>query len=182
MTSGPSLKRKLAETRRLSSRVWHTIRSDAGDVMILSSCNGPNVPREQFPVENGECAAKRIPSHDEHRDYPTPHKDPQNSTLDTNDLPCWWTDELVRCAARYFCCVIRCLFRPRLRRLVYESTIFLAVVHFGSRRGHEVSIYSLIVDATRLHVTQVVPDQSMYSLCERHYEKMRGRHTRGAAL
>ena len=61
---------------------------------------------------------------------------------------------------------------PRLRRPVsvprtrqFNNTL-LADVHFWNYQGREVLVYSLIDEATRFHVTQIVPSQSARDLYE----------------
>ena len=62
--------------------------------------------------------------------------------------------------------------RPRLRRPVsvprtrqFNDTL-LADVHFWNYQGREMLVYSLIDEATRFHVTQIVPSQSARDLYE----------------
>ena len=62
--------------------------------------------------------------------------------------------------------------RPRLRRPVsvprtrqFNDTL-LADVHLWSFRGREVLVYSMIDEATRFHVTQILPSQSARDLHE----------------
>ena len=52
---------------------------------------------------------------------------------------------------------------PRTRQ--FNDTL-LADVHFWNFRGREVLVYSMIDEATRLHVTQILPSQSARDLCE----------------
>ena len=42
----------------------------------------------------------------------------------------------------------------------------LAVVHFWNYQGREVLVYSMIDEATRFHVTQILPSQSARDLYE----------------
>ena len=62
--------------------------------------------------------------------------------------------------------------RPRLRRPVsvpgtrqFNDTL-LADVHFWNFRGREVLVFSMIDEATRFHVTQILPSQSARDLYE----------------
>ena len=62
--------------------------------------------------------------------------------------------------------------RPRLRRPVSVpktrqfSDTLLADVHFWIFPGREVLLYSVIDEATRFHVTQILPSQSARDLYE----------------
>ena len=89
-----------------------------------------------------------------------------------DDLRCCGCEEMIKCATRYPCSVCKRMSRPRLRRPVsvprtrqFNDTL-LADVHFWNYQGHEVLIYSLIDEATLLHVTQIVPSQSARDLYE----------------
>ena len=82
------------------------------------------------------------------------------------------SEEMIKCATRYPCSVCKRMARPRLRRPVsvprtrqFNDTL-LADVHFRNYQGREVLVYSLIDEATRFHVTQIVPSQSARDLYE----------------
>ena len=82
------------------------------------------------------------------------------------------SEEMIKCATRYPCSVCKRMSRPPLRRPVsvprnrqFNDTL-LADVHFWNYQGREVLVYSLIDEATRFHVTQIVPSQSARDLYE----------------
>ena len=82
------------------------------------------------------------------------------------------SEEMIKCATRYPCSVCKRMSRPRLRRPVsvprtrqYNDTL-LAGVHLWNHQGREVLVYSLIDEATRFHVTQILPSQSARDLYE----------------
>ena len=76
------------------------------------------------------------------------------------------------CATQYPCSVCKRISRPRLWRLVSVqrtrqfNDILLADVHVWNYQGREVLVFSLIDEATRLHVTQILPPQSARDLYE----------------
>ena len=97
---------------------------------------------------------------------------PLNSTLAKMITDAGGSEEMIKCANRYPCSVCKRMPRPRLRRPVsvprtrqFNDTL-LADVHFWNYQGSEVLAYSLIDEATRFHVTQVVPSQSARDLYE----------------
>ena len=97
---------------------------------------------------------------------------PQNSTLAKMISDAGGSEEMIKCATRYPCSVCKRMSRPRLRRPVsvprtrqFNDTL-LADVHFWNYQGREVLVYSLIDEATRFHVTQIVPSQSARDLYE----------------
>ena len=82
------------------------------------------------------------------------------------------SEEIIKCATRYPSSVGKRMSRPRLRRPVsvprtrqFNDTL-LADVHFWNYQGREVLVYSLIDEATRFHVTQILPSQSARDLYE----------------
>ena len=97
---------------------------------------------------------------------------PQNSTLAKMISDAGGSEETIKCATRYPCSVCKRMSRPRLRRPVsvprtrqFNDTL-LADVHFWNYQCREVLVYSLIDEATRFHVTQIVPSQSARDLYE----------------
>ena len=82
------------------------------------------------------------------------------------------SEEMIKCANRYPCSVCKRMSRPRLRRPVSVPTTrqfndtLLNDVHFWNYQGLELLVYSLIDEATRFHVTQIVPSQSARDLYE----------------
>ena len=97
---------------------------------------------------------------------------PQNSTLAKMISDAGGSEEMIKCATRYPCSVCKRMSRPRLQRPVsvprtrqFNDTL-LADVHFWNYQGREVLVYSLIDEATRFHVTQIVPSQSARDLYE----------------
>ena len=93
---------------------------------------------------------------------------PQNSTLAKMIADAGGSE----CATRYPCSVCKRMSRPRIRRLVsvprtpqFNDTL-LADVHFWNHQGREVLVYSMIDEATRFHVTQILPSQSARDLYE----------------
>ena len=97
---------------------------------------------------------------------------PQNSTLAKMVSDAGGSEEMIKYASRYPCSVCKRMSRPRLRRPVsvprtrqFNDTL-LADVHFWNYQGREVLVYSLIDEATRFHVTQIVPSQSAPDLYE----------------
>ena len=97
---------------------------------------------------------------------------PQNSILAKRISDAGGSDEKIKCANRYPCSVCKRMSRPRLRRLVsvprtrqFNDTL-LADVHFWNFRGREVLVYSMIDEATRFHVIQILPSQSARDLYE----------------
>ena len=100
------------------------------------------------------------------------HPLPQNSTLVKMISDAGGGEEMIKCATRYPCSVCRRMSRPRLRRPVsvprtrqFNGTL-LADVHYWNFRGREVLVYSMIDEATRFHVTQILPSQSARDLYE----------------
>ena len=96
----------------------------------------------------------------------------QNSTLAKMISDAGGSEEMIKCATRYPCSVCKRMSRPRLRRPVsvprtrqFNDTL-LADVHFWNYQGREVLVYSLIDEATRFHVTQIVSSQSARDLYE----------------
>ena len=82
------------------------------------------------------------------------------------------SEEMIKCATRYPCSVCKRVSRPRLRRPVsvprtrqFNDTL-LADVHFWNYQGREVLVYSMTDEATRFHVTQILPSQSARDLYE----------------
>ena len=82
------------------------------------------------------------------------------------------SEEMVKCATRYPCSVCKRMSRPRLRRPVsvprtrqFKDTL-LADVNFWNYQDREVLVYSLIDEATRFHVTRILPSQSPRDLYE----------------
>ena len=98
---------------------------------------------------------------------------PQNSTLAKMITDAGGSEEMIKCATRYLCSVCKRMSRPRLRRPVsvprtrqFNDTL-LADVHFWNhQQGSEVLVYSMIDEATRFHVTQILPSQSARDLYE----------------
>ena len=97
---------------------------------------------------------------------------PQHSTLAKMISDAGGCEAMIKCATRYPCSVCKRMSRPRLRRPVsvprtrqFNDTL-LADVHFWNFRGREVSVYSMIDEATRFHVTQILPSQSARDLYE----------------
>ena len=97
---------------------------------------------------------------------------PQNSTLAKMISDAGGSEEMIKCATRYPCSVCKRMSRPRPRRLVsvprtrqFNDTL-LADVHFWNYQGREVLVYSLIDEATRFQVTQIVSSQSARDLYE----------------
>ena len=96
---------------------------------------------------------------------------PQNSKL-AKMITDAGSEEMIKCAKRYPCSVCKRMSRPRLRRPVsvprtrqFNDTL-LADVHFWNYQGREVLVYSLTDEATRFHVTQIVPSRSARDLYE----------------
>ena len=96
----------------------------------------------------------------------------KNSTLAKMISDAGGSEEMIKCATRYPCSVCKRMSRPRLRRPVsvprtrqFNDTL-LADVHFCNCQGREVLVYSVIDEATRFHVTQIVPSQSARDLYE----------------
>ena len=99
----------------------------------------------------------------------------KNSTLAkmiTDVTDAGGSEEMIKCANRYPCSVCKRMSPPRLRRPVsnprnrqFKDTL-LADVHFWNYQGREVLVYSLIDEATRFHVTQILPSQSARDLYE----------------
>ena len=97
---------------------------------------------------------------------------PQNSTLAKMISDAGGSEEMIKCAARYPCSVCKRMSRPRLRRPVsvprtrqFNDTL-LADVHFWNYQGREFFVYSMIDEATRFHVTRILPSQSARDLYE----------------
>ena len=97
---------------------------------------------------------------------------PQKSTLAKMITDAGGSEEMIKCATRYPCSVCKRMHRPRLRRPVsvprtrqFNDTL-LADVHFWNYEGREVLVYSMIDEATRFHVTQILPSQSARDLYE----------------
>ena len=118
--------------------------------------------RQEFP-EQARCAISRIHTNLGH---------PQNSTLAKMISDAGRSEEMIKCATRYPCSVCKRMSRPRLRRPVsaprtrqFNDTL-LADVHVWNYKGREVLAYSMIDEATRFHVTQILSSQSARDLYE----------------
>ena len=112
--------------------------------------------RQEFP-EQTRLAISRIRTHLGH---------PQNSKLAKVISDADGSEEMIKCATRYPCSVCKRMSRPRLRRPVsvprtrqFNDTL-LADVHIWTYQGCEVTVYSMIDEATWFHVTQILPSQS----------------------
>ena len=97
---------------------------------------------------------------------------PQNSTFAKMISDAGGCEEMIKCANRYPCSVCKRTSRPRLRRPVsvprtrqFNDTL-LTDVHFWNYQGREVLVYSMIDEATRFHVTQILPSHSARDLYE----------------
>ena len=91
---------------------------------------------------------------------------PQNSTLAKVISDAGGSEEVINCATQYPCSVCKRMSRRRLRRPVSVprtrqfNDILLAEVHFWNHQGREVLVCSMIDEATRFHVTQILPSIS----------------------
>ena len=97
---------------------------------------------------------------------------PQNPTLAKMISDAGGSEKTIKCATRYPCSVCKRMSWLRLRRPVsvprtrqFNDTV-LADVHFWNHQGREVLVYSMIDEATRFHVTQILPSQSARDLHE----------------
>ena len=97
---------------------------------------------------------------------------PQNSTLASMISDAGGSEELIKCATLYPCSVCKRMTRPRLWRPVsvprtrqFDDAL-LAELHFWNYQGREVLVCSLIDEATRFQVTQILPSQSARDLYE----------------
>ena len=102
----------------------------------------------------------------------TNHGHPQNSALAKMISDAGGSEEMIKCATRYPCSVCKRMSQPRLRRPVsvprtrlFNDTL-LADVHFWNYQGREVLVYSMIDEATRFHVTQILLSPSARALYE----------------
>ena len=80
---------------------------------------------------------------------------PQILTLKKMISDAGGSEEVIKCATRYPCSVCKRMSRPRPRRPVSVPR---------TRQSREVLVYSMIDEATRFHVTQILPSQSARDL------------------
>ena len=90
---------------------------------------------------------------------------PQKSTLAKMISDAGGSEETIKCATRYPCSSCKRMSRHRLRRPVsvprtpqFNDTL-LADVYFWNYQGREVLVYSMIDEATRCLVTQILPSR-----------------------
>ena len=92
---------------------------------------------------------------------------PQNSTLAKMISDAGGSEEMIHRATWYPCSVCKRMPRPvSVPRTRQFNDTLPAYVHFWNFRGREVLVHSMIDEATRFHVTHILPSQSARDLCE----------------